>query len=268
MPSDQYLTSPVMHVASTGSFSFTFQHRHSFEFDQNGYFWDGGVIELSDDGGATWIDIGYGSSPPYNGGFVGTSNPLDGRRAYVARTPGYPAFIPVTVDLGTRWQGQDVQVRFRVASDDIVGDAGWEIDNIVFQNITNLPFPLVVAHDPTCDADTDGTGDMTDCNPYDGQVWAPPTDPHDLLLPTNTGLSWFPPNTKGARSVLYDVLRSESAGDFLAAVCLESNDTNTMASDTVVPGSIFYYLVRAKNGCGSSMGTSSRGIPHAGRSCP
>jgi hypothetical protein len=145
-PSDQYLVSPALHVGP-GAFSFTFRHRYSFEQP----VFDGGVIEISNDGGATWTDIGAATSPGYNGTLVATgSNPLRGRMAFVNASAGYPAFITATVNLGTTYAGQDVLVRFRAGADDNTVAVGWEIDDIAFSGITNTPFHAVIAHAARC----------------------------------------------------------------------------------------------------------------------
>jgi hypothetical protein len=59
LPDEQNLVSPILHVG-TAPLAISFQHRFSFE---NGA-WDGGVIEISNDNGATWTDIG---TTVYNG---------------------------------------------------------------------------------------------------------------------------------------------------------------------------------------------------------
>ena len=46
----------------------SFDHRHSFE-DLTTAF-DGGVIEVSLDGGATWVDISTYAAPGYSGTLV------------------------------------------------------------------------------------------------------------------------------------------------------------------------------------------------------
>jgi large repetitive protein len=145
-PSDQYLMSPVLRVGP-GTFSFTFRHRYSFEAP----LFDGGVIEISNDGGATWTDIGASASPGYNGMLIATgSNPLRGRQAFVNASAGYPDFLAVTVDLGSAYANQAVQVRFRAGADDNTAAVGWDIDDIAFSGITNTPFHAVIPHAGVC----------------------------------------------------------------------------------------------------------------------
>jgi large repetitive protein len=59
-PYDHSLVSPPLAVGGE-DFSFTFSHRFSFGGDEEATIWyDGGVIELTTDNGATWTDIGSG----------------------------------------------------------------------------------------------------------------------------------------------------------------------------------------------------------------
>ena len=145
-PTDAQLVSPAVTVAAGGSLALSFSHRHDFEFD--GTYWDGAVIEISDDGGATWNDLAELGSVPYSGVITNQSgNPLANRMAFGGQSAGYPAMQPVSIDLGTSLAGKTVQVRFRVGSDAAVGAAGWDIDDIELANIEETPFARVDADD-------------------------------------------------------------------------------------------------------------------------
>jgi hypothetical protein len=147
--SDQSLVSPPLQVGS-GSFSFTFQHDYSFEFSSSTY-WDGGVVEITQDAGATWTDIGSHITPGYSGTLANNSgNPLGGRPAFGGASPGYPSLATATVSLGTTYANKTVQLRFRVGADESTGDAGWFVDNLVFSGLTNAPFRDVVADATPC----------------------------------------------------------------------------------------------------------------------
>jgi len=139
--SDAQLESPALQVSPTGGLVMVFSHRHQFEEPS----WDGGVVELSADDGATWQDISDLADPGYSGIVDRTSgNPLAGRQAYLAENAAWPLFDQVSLDLGDALAGKTVLVRFRVGSDQALGAHGWEIDHIRFEGIDNLPFTALV----------------------------------------------------------------------------------------------------------------------------
>jgi hypothetical protein len=141
---EQVLVSPTMHVG-TGPLSITFQHRFSFEATG----WDGGVIEISIDGGLSWADIGLTA---YNGqtNSVTTAPIGKNRKAFVNRMAGWPNFATVTLNLGTAYASQNAQIRFRIGADEAVGAPGWEIDDVTVSGITNTPFTGLVADTTAC----------------------------------------------------------------------------------------------------------------------
>ncbi len=119
------------------------------------------------------------------------------------------------------------------------------------------------------DADADGVNNLVDCRPADPAAWSAPQPAQSLLLAGGapTAISWSPPADGGASAVWYDVVRSNLASDFSAASCLKTNTTGTSASDGATPPSIYYYLVRSKNTCGTSVGADSNGTPRSARAC-
>jgi hypothetical protein len=158
--SDMSLVSPTLMVASAGPFSFSFRHRFAFDFATNGAVFaiDGGVLEITTDDGHTWTDIGdkidktttgYGNTPiyPSNGSVI------ENRRAFIGTSPNYnndlPSLSPFTntnVSLGSEYAGKRVRIRFRAVTGGDHSTAprnGWEIDDISFTNIQNLPFTTV-----------------------------------------------------------------------------------------------------------------------------
>ncbi len=152
-PADITLTSPAFRVGA-GAFTVGWTHRFGFEADAVGtpgrLFYDGGVVELTDNGGLDWYDVGGAA---YNGALsvTGFGNPLEGRPAFVATNPSGSSFDPVALDLtgacgnGTAaCAGRTVQLRFRIGSDaNTPGPVGWLIDDVAFGGVTNTPFDLI-----------------------------------------------------------------------------------------------------------------------------
>jgi hypothetical protein len=151
--SDTALESPALQVGTTAPLAIEFDHRFGFDtevFGSTPFFFDGGVIEISRDGGP-WQDISTFIDPGYGGTLIaGSGNPLGGRRAFVGRSAAFPARNHVILNLGTAFAGQTVRIRFRIGTDVVVGDFGWEIDNIAVQGITNLPFSEFVTDRSRC----------------------------------------------------------------------------------------------------------------------
>ncbi|HEY8375456.1 MAG TPA: M36 family metallopeptidase, partial [Nannocystis sp.] len=133
--SDFWLESPLLDVSEGEPFVVTFDHAYKFEYSQ-GTYWDGGVIEVSDDGGQTWRDVTeLGADPGYGGDINSAANPLDGRPALVDESPLYPDFEERVLDFGMALAGKQVKLRFRIGTDAAAGAPGWDIDNIAFAGI-------------------------------------------------------------------------------------------------------------------------------------
>jgi len=136
------LVSPPLQVGS-GAFTFSIQHQYDFEIDATN-FYDGGVVEISTNNGASWTDIGLTPGallPGYTSVlFTGSGNPLSGRQAYSGKSPGWPALSTVNANLGTTYQNQTVRLRFLIATDAGVGAGGWQIASLTFNNLVAPPF--------------------------------------------------------------------------------------------------------------------------------
>ena len=145
--SDAQLVSPALLVSPTDPFVVKFSHA----FDLENRF-DGGVVEISSNGGTTWTDASaLGATPGYTGTLL-SGSALGGRAAFTGTSPGYPALRLTTLDFGTRFAGQSVLLRFRVSSDGSVANRGWLVDDIDVSGITNTPFPALVVEPSTCTA--------------------------------------------------------------------------------------------------------------------
>ncbi len=97
--------------------------------------WDGGVVEISTNGGTTWSDLGSKmTSGGYNGTLNSSGNPLSGRPAFTGNSAG---FVKTTVQLSS-YAGQNVKFRFRFGSDASVAAIGWYVDDILLQDIAHV----------------------------------------------------------------------------------------------------------------------------------
>jgi hypothetical protein len=146
--SDVVLTSPEFDVG-TSTFTFSFDSFYEFEFagtlgDGTPVSYDGGVLEVSIDGGA-YVDVtAAGGTFTQNGysGLVLVFDEDNGREGFADTNSD---FLTSTVSFGTTLAGKKVRFRFRAASDQNTGEFGWFIDDISATGVTNLPFSDVVA---------------------------------------------------------------------------------------------------------------------------
>jgi hypothetical protein len=145
---DDRLVSPPQDLSTTSQL--IFWHYYAFErFERAGEF-DGGVLEVSTDGGTTWVDVG--ESNFVSGGYSHTiasdfGSRIAGRRAWAKASPAFPVMNEVRVNLGA-FAGPDRLVRWRNVLDPfaLVPEPGvkWSIDDVSFTNlVVNCP-PVAV----------------------------------------------------------------------------------------------------------------------------
>ena len=154
---DDRLVSPPL--ALPGASRLAFWHRFEFE----GGF-DGGVLEVSTDGGATWADIETAGGVFLAGGYNGAispsyDNPLAGRPAWTAASGDLETMVRVEVDLGAL-AGAEIRLRWRLGADSLVPGSlpgtGWWIDDVELLEISEVCRFAPVAEDDaaTTAADT------------------------------------------------------------------------------------------------------------------
>lgn len=138
-PGLAWLTSPPIALTASGALSISFDHRYAFEHDTSTYF-DGGVIEVSEDGGATWVDVGAGIYSGVLDNPFGASNPLAGRLAVVGVSNNYPNFAQANIALSPSYLGKTIRVRFGIGTDSSAQFGGWDLDNIAIVGASSPPF--------------------------------------------------------------------------------------------------------------------------------
>lgn len=154
--SDVAYETKTFEVGYGGDFVFSFWHYFQFE---EGY--DGGVIEISVNGGA-WTDVtevqvgtttnGQPIYPQISVGYTGELEELLPERGTYTGVINNAFGGVETINFGPGLNGNQVKLRFRAVSDSNTADFGWVIDNVQVQNITTSVFSEVVAGDSiACD---------------------------------------------------------------------------------------------------------------------
>ena len=128
--SDQRLVSPPIALpAGQDPVVLEFWNWQHMETRTGGCY-DGGILEVSTDGGANWTQVPGADllTDPYDGP-VSTccSNPLAGLDAWCGNNP--QPYLGSRVDVSA-WAGQTVQFRFRLGSDTSANRPGWYVDDV------------------------------------------------------------------------------------------------------------------------------------------
>ena len=129
-------TNPLTIPAGVNTY-LRFRHAYDMEGTSPGFFYDGGIIEYSTNGGTTWLDAAsVPTSLLSENGYTGViangfSNPLAGRNAYVGDSNGYVSTRLNLTSLG----GSNFLFQFRMGTDGRpippnVEDLGWLIDEV------------------------------------------------------------------------------------------------------------------------------------------
>ncbi|WP_394829459.1 M36 family metallopeptidase [Pendulispora albinea] len=194
-PSDSSLVSPDL-IVGQNDFTISFKHRYAFEASGTSYY-DGGVLEISSNGGVTWSDISAYADPQYPRTLRGgnSTNPLKGRKAWSGEEKDAKT---VSLNLGKALAGKTVKVRFRIGTDTDTGAAGWDIDDIAFGGITNKPFATRVDGACTLGADA-GTGGGNNPPPDAGSPPAGGANPDHKVTMSDDGCSVSAAGASGSK---------------------------------------------------------------------
>jgi len=121
----QFLTSGNLLPDTLSTLSFW----HYYDTDPS---YDGGVVEITTDGGTHWQDLGpYMTQNAYNSNIPPFPTETASRKAFSGNSGGQ--FIQTIIPL-TGFAGTTAKIRFRFGSDALDGGDGWYIDDIFLKN--------------------------------------------------------------------------------------------------------------------------------------
>jgi len=199
---DKYLDSPAISIADPAAV-LTFRIRYATES-----IFDGAVLEISFDGGATFQDIvaagGVFVTGDYNSTIsVNFGSPIAGRRAWSGTSTG---FVLSTVNLPAAAAGQSIVLRWRMASDTSLSSTGVWVDTVAINQPCYVR--VCVPDGPTdCEDGDPCTADW--CDPWLGCQHEASTD-YDL-----DGVCYPPDNCP----YTYNPDQLDSDGDGQGDVC-------------------------------------------------
>ena len=225
--SDKILDSPGIAITTTTA-QLSFRNNYNTEHDPPPaeVFWDGGVLEVSTNGGATYSDIIAAGGVFVTGGYTGeinrtANNPLAGRMAWSGNSGGY---IDTRINLPASFNGQTIKLRWRMGTDEAVAAPGWRIDTIVITSGA-CPSPTVTpatpSPSPTCAPLAEGFDDITTLT---GAGWARLN--HSTVV-GNT--SWFQGNDTVFPS------QSGAPDSYIGANFNNTNGANTISNWLLTP---------------------------------
>jgi hypothetical protein len=183
-----------------------FSHIPDFEF-----FFDGGVVEYSTNGGGTWVDatvLADGGLQPDGLICPDCGNPLAGRLGWSLASHGYK---PTRLNLGSL-AGQNVRLRFRIGADESFAAVGWMIDNVAIYSCTVPPGAPTISSQPspqTVDSGGQAAFSVTAAgDPTLRYQWLKNGAP----IPGATGSSLIVPNVQRTDYGFYSVIVSNDQG--------------------------------------------------------
>jgi len=209
---------------------------------------DGAVIEISTDGGATWEDLGNQVTQGFYNGVISTQfgSRIAGRRAWTGGQLGL--MQPVTVALA-RYAGEDRRVRFRLVCDtsQAVKGGGWHIDDVefAFERACPLQFPappvLVSPPDDLRNVSFDDSIvlDWNSAAFAESYIvrWGTTFETLNTLVDTTNTETWFPfTGITSGQTIYWRILARNALGVTSSAVrrfTMEVIDPNLVAKEMV-----------------------------------
>ena len=236
--SDQYLTLAAPVTVAAGH-RLSFWHSRGLEAG-----FDGGVVEVSTNGGGTWTDIGAAAftANGYNG-TISTccSNPIAGRQAFT----GSSGYVESVASLAA-YVGQNILVRFRAASDSSIGGGGWTVDDVTIGNVVTTTNHLTVAATGHPAQSQDLT---TRINAPSGTVPGAPTVTGSTPSAGAVSVAFTPGSDGGSPITGFTAECVSTDG---GATGTKSGAASPLSVTGLSPGKSYHCRVRATNAVGTS----------------
>jgi plastocyanin len=209
---DQYLqlTAPFSPIAGSQLIFW-----HSYDLEDT---FDGGVLEASTNGGTTWTDMAANMSGNTYTDLISSSfgSPISGRQAWSGVSGGY---VQTTVNL-TPYAGQNLLIRFRLATDNSVAAQGWNIDDISVTSVCSTGTPATATRTVTVVATSTQTQIAASSTPVATATCIPAGtihavsiqdfsfNPQEMTIPAGTTVRWTntgsAPHTSTSDTAVWD----------------------------------------------------------------
>ena len=174
---DVSLMSPSLDLSQATSAKLVFDHVFSFyaSIGFNDYYYDGGRVEISTNGGSSWAALPITSGEAYGGtiyNYAYYGNPLSGKEGFVASSSDGTNFVESQCSLNdyTGAGFDDVRLRFRFGGAFPNWGSTWSIDNVgiyglgfdLKQTSSSTPYTLEVGETSTITTSfaNQGKGDL------------------------------------------------------------------------------------------------------------
>lgn len=249
---DRLIAPPQIFTSST---ELRFWHRFTLESDLSTVGFDGGVLELSADGGP-WVDVlaaGATFLPDddgFDGGYNGVistefESPIAGRQAWTQFSRFDSGLNEVIVDFPSSLAGKTVSVRWRLGLDNgvLIPGTGWWIDDISFVNIVP-PECLETNNPPDAFDDSSTTSRNTavvipvlandtdpDGDPLSVTHVQSPSDQGGIVTNNGDTVTYTPPNEfEGTDTFTYTIGDGQGGTD-TASVTITVTSSPTQGND-------------------------------------
>ena len=207
----------------------TFRHAYDLEAQTSTIGFDAGVVEIKI-GTNVFQDIITAGGSFVVGAYTHTvsttaGSPIAGRAAWSGNSGG---FITTAINLPTSSAGQDIQLRWRCATDNGIGANGWRVDSVSISNLvcTFNTAPVLPTQSSRTVAELNTllvTNTATDADQLTYSLQNPPSG---ATIDTNGLIAWTPTEEQGPSTNTFITIVSDgslSATNSFSVIVTETN---------------------------------------------